>query len=170
MEEDVFSYSVWCHTESLSLHVCRSLHEQQMSQLLVMADNQIETCIGLGGGLLEIAKFNQYWSKGSTLLFLDLTLWPFGPWGNIQAPAPFNGSMFIVYLSTGSVRYLHLNSGGTAALALFHNVHSSIFRGGRHLFNCVVATIRGRYDNTVYLQTLWHPFSRNQPFFFYLKN
>lgn len=30
------------------------------------------------------AKLNQFWSKGCTMLFLDLTVWPFVPEGSIQ--------------------------------------------------------------------------------------
>ena len=46
-------------------------------------------------------------------------------------------------------------------LSLSLCVHGSVLREGWHVFNCVVATIRRCYDNTVYLQTLWHPFKHN---------
>lgn len=65
-----------------------------------------------------------------------------------------------VYLSTGSVRYLHLNSGGTEALSLSLSVCAQQHLQGSFL----IAWLRQSEDvmTAVYLQTLWHPFNHTQ--------
>lgn len=75
--------------------------------------------------------------------------------------------VYHIYLLTVSVRYLHLNSGGTAALGRWLLFSTCAAASSGKVFNCMAATIRRCFDNTVYLQTSLQPQSNPR---FYLKN
>ena len=122
-----------------------------------MADNQIETCWGwkhwVGGGRQEITKFNQYWSKGSTLRFLTFDPVTFWPLRQHSSTCPPSVDPCLLYIYWQALRDVCIWTVEVLQLSLSLSLSLSKVCGSIFL----IATIRGQRRIPPNTLTSLHP-------------